>query len=269
MIYIYIYTLTHTHAYLCLYILYIYDYIYIVYIYILHIISFIWVHEPTYNFGRPFLPLQIEFSAAGAHRFQIFPSLVVSEGGAEMSHPSTRLAVQFVSFFWGLWGGTFPDFFSFCFRLRGWELVDWWDRRCTLTYPNLFQVRLTGFPRKPIPPVYEYLPNWLGHKARLTVTMDHLNPLCCRITRRLTSLTAKDADIKISHFLGVCAWKLGIKKRLPSRRDVSGSPFGPWAYPPTIGKCWIWSTLRWLKQVKQVTKHETTNFINHMYPYVR
>ena len=77
----------------------IYIYIYTVYIYILHIISFIWVHEPTYNFGRPFLPLQIEFSAAGAHRFQIFPSLVVSEGGAEMSHPSTRLAVQFVSFF--------------------------------------------------------------------------------------------------------------------------------------------------------------------------
>ena len=108
--------------------------------------------------------------------------------------------------------------------------------------------------------MYEYLPNWLGHKARLTVTMDHLNPLCCRITRRLTSLTAKDADIKISHFLGVCAWKLGIKKRLPSRRVVSGSPFGPWAYPPTIGKCWIWSTLRWLKQVKQVTKHEINQF---------
>ena len=155
-IYIHTYTHTHTHTYVYIYyiymIIYIYIYLYCIYIYILHIISFIWVHEPTYNFGRPFLPLQIEFSAAGAHRFQIFPSLVVSEGGAEMSHPSTRLAVQFVSFFWGLWGGTFPDFFSFCFRLRGWELVDWWDRRCTLTYPNLFQVRLTGFPRKPIPP---------------------------------------------------------------------------------------------------------------------
>ena len=121
--YIYIYTLTHTHAYLCLYIIYIWLYIYIyiylycvyIYTYILRIISFIWVHEPTYNFGRPFLPLQIEFSAAGAHRFQIFPSLVVSEGGAEMSHPSTRLAVQFVSFFLRIVGRHFSWLFLVLF----------------------------------------------------------------------------------------------------------------------------------------------------------
>ena len=114
-IYIYIRLHTHTHTYA--YILYIYDYIYIftVYIYILRIISFIWVHEPTYNFGRPFLPLQIEFSAAGAHRFQIFPSLVVSEGGAEMSHPSTRLAVQFVSFFLRIVGRHFSWLFLVLF----------------------------------------------------------------------------------------------------------------------------------------------------------
>ena len=117
--------------------------------------------------------------------------------------------------------------------------------------------------------MYEYLPNRLGHKARLTVTMDHLNPLCCRITRRLTSLTAKDADIKISHFLGVCAWKLGIKKRLPSRRVVFyGAPTWTLGLSTNHWKVRkIWSTLGWLKQVKQVTKHETTNFINHMYPY--